>query len=283
VSDRPPDEPTLPADVLRHLDHLQAAAPELGELVEVLRAALLSEQQRSAQRERALRFERDTYRARLTRALHGLVSGGAFLPRLPGRAAVGHDVLAQTYRQLKVQDFLNLAQALHQSSGQGSPLAYQIFLVREVLVTGGELLAERLVRRALPGVGPTDEAGMRAAVGQFVLQKVCQSLEQKSGTKAPPEMAEHLRGVIDRSLGFVADLLTANPPGWLLLPNVGCAFDPNLHEAPYGRPASGDLEVTALLFPGYVVRRNPEQVVEKATVYTDRVQGRGAAGTAAEL
>ena len=105
-----------------------------------------------------------------------------------------------------------------------------------------------------------------------VAGNVCQGLARQVGYRVTPEVGKDLDARIMTVLRMLEALLTATPPGRLLVPQADAAFDPERHEAIHGRPHTGELKVTATLFPGYVVLGEPVQVVEKALVYTERPQ-----------
>src|SRR5262249_12397438 len=109
-------------------------------------------------------------------------------------------------------------------------------------------------------------------LSNHVVKAVCPVLGQKVRYEATMPVRQHLEGLTETVVKFLGELLTATPPGRLLVPRAGSAFDPERHEAIYGRPASGeDVILEEVLFPGYVVLAGGGvRVVEKALVYTAR-------------
>jgi hypothetical protein len=227
---------------------------------------------RLAAEKRKVQKQCDDFRNRLVELLHDLSTGPVILPRTPGKPVVQHDQLLMTYRQLRNQDFLGLAQAIHAASGKGDVPAYQRYLVNEVLVNGSRILVENIVRHSGAGRNEADEEAFLGRLRHHVAGNVCNGLARKAKYQVTPDVGQHVERLLVSVLGFLTDLLTATPPGRLLLPRDGSAFDPERHEAIYGRPSTGELKVTATLFPGYVVLGNPVRVLEKAQVYTDKVQ-----------
>jgi hypothetical protein len=169
---------------------------------------------------------------------------------------------------LRDHDVPELAALLQEKAGHSSIAAFQRFLVDEVLVQGSEVVVEQLLRH---GKALADEAAYDTFLTRLrhhVAGSVCHGLARKSGFRVTPAEGTQLEAVIGRVLRFVGDLLTADPPGLLVLPAVGTHFDAARHEASPGRPAAG--VVKAVLFPGYAVRDPAERVVEKALVFTGR-------------
>lgn len=221
---------------------------------------------------RKLQKQCEEYRGRLVELLHDLSTGPVVLPRTPGKPVVQHDQLLMTYRQLRSQEFLGLAQAIHAAAGKGDVPAYQRFLVQEVLVSGSRILVENIVRHAGAGRNQADEEAFLGRLRHHMAGNVCQGLARKAKYQVTPDVGQHIDRLLVSVLQFLTDLLTATPPGRLLLPRDGSVFDPERHEAISGRPSTGEVKVTATLFPGYVVLANPPRILEKAQVYTDRAQ-----------
>lgn len=215
-----------------------------------------------------LQKERDDYHKQLTRLLRALASGPVVLPRLPGRPVVQHDQLLMTYQQLRNQEFPNLAQTLRADAGKGKMFDYRSILATEVIVKGTWYLAECLV---LLGSDPSVEEEMfRRLKGRFaerVEKKVAQYI--KGYYRLPPEGDQHLDRLLDTVLCFLTDLLTATPPGRLLLPRDGSLFDPAQHEPIDYTPNTEKLTVKKIIFPGYMVLDCPPRILAKAQVYTD--------------
>jgi len=144
-------------------------------------------------------------------------------------------------------------------------------LFRSIVVKGSRIVAEHLVRLAShPSDQPAEEQFLRQ-LRHHVAGNVAQGLARQVNYQVTTEVGQHLDAVIGSVLRLLSDLMTATPPGRLLLPRDGCGFDPERHEPLAGRPSSGELRVKATLFPGYVILAEPAVVVvEKAVVYTER-------------
>jgi hypothetical protein len=153
-------------------------------------------------------------------------------------------------------------------------IAFQRFLVDEILVRGSRILVEHLLRNAEQPWDEAQQAEFFDKLRDHIAGNVCQGLARKVGYQMTPDAGMQHEALIRQSLTFLADLLTADPPGRLLIPLADSPFDPQRHEPIAGRPASGELKVTAMLFPGYLIRGNPERVEEKARVYTERIGGK---------
>jgi hypothetical protein len=206
---------------------------------------------------------------RLVQLLHELTTGPAVLSRPSGSSPVQHDELLKTFRRLQSQDFPALARNLHEHAGRSSANAYQRFLVEEILMNGSRVLVEYLLRRMNQRPSAEEEAEFFHELRDHLAGNVINGLAKKADYKVTPELGKQSEQLIAHSLTFLDHLLTATPPGRLLIPLPGSAFDPNRHEPIPGRPTSGQLKITATMFPGYLVCADPERVEEKARVYTE--------------
>ena len=204
--------------------------------------------------------------------LRRLTTTQAVLPAPAGRPAVGQETLLATFRQLKTQDFPALAATLHDQIGKADVLAYQRFLMDEILIKGSWMLVEHLVRHA--GEQRTAEADSEftGQLRDHIAGSVSKGLVRKVGFQMTAEVGRQRDALIAGAIEFLDDLLTAAPPGRLLLPRLGSPFDPERHEPIPGCPEAGERKITATLFPGCVVFEEGEQRVrEKALVYIEPV------------
>jgi hypothetical protein len=277
---RPGKQPSALVDLLAQLDRIKQD-PTASEVrlrsdlardsAEELFTKIRKQMRRQAIQLRRLQERSDRWRNRLTDLLHELSTGPVILPRVPGRPPVSHQELTATFRKLKTHDLSGLAHALQAAVGGGELPAYQRFLVDEIVVKGARIVAEHLIRLASEPGQPNEEEFM-ARLRHHVAGNVSQGLARQVNYKVTPEVGKHIDTIISVVLRLLNDLLTTTPPGRLLLPRDGGPFDPERHEALAGRPTTGDLRVKATLFPGYVILSEPPVVVEKALVYTERVE-----------
>ncbi len=205
----------------------------------------------------------------LVQLLHELTTGPGVLPRPSDRSPVEHEELLKTFRKLQSQDFPALARSLHEHAGRSSAAAYQRFLVEEILTNGSRVLVEYLLRQVNRRPSAEEEAEFFHELRDHLAGNVVIGLAKKADYKVSPELAKQCEQLIAHTLRFLDDLLTATPPGRLLIPLPGSAFTPDRHEAIPGRPSTGQLKITAMMFPGYLVCAEPERVEEKARVYTE--------------
>jgi hypothetical protein len=180
--------------------------------------------------------------------------------------------LRRTFAELKTRDFPVLAQTVHDRVGRADVVAYQRFMVDEILVKGSEVLVEYLIRRRGEPTSPEAESTFQGRLRDHIAGNLCHGLAKKVGYQMTADVGQQRDAVIDRSIGWLADLLTATPPGRLLVPPPDSPFDPRLHEPMANQPETGALKVAAILFPGYVVGGEPQTVAEKALVYTVQVE-----------
>jgi hypothetical protein len=211
-------------------------------------------------------------RGRLVELLHDLSTGPVILPRPAGRPEVTHEELLGVYRQLRDRDVPALAAAFEEAAGQGRAIDYQRLLTREALINGSRIVVENLVRQTAPDHAPADDEEFLHRLKHHIAGKICSGVARRVGYQVTPELGRHLDAVLGTVLHFLADLLTATPPGRLLVPRDDSPFDVDRHEPIAGRPATGDLKVTATLFPGYLVLEEAPRLVARAQVYTERMQ-----------
>jgi hypothetical protein len=209
--------------------------------------------------------------------LHDLSTGPVILPRTPGRPAVEHDQLLVVFQRLRGGDFPALAQTIHAAAGKGDVLAYQRLLVNDILINGSRILVENIVRHAGAGQTPAEEEAFLGRLRHHIAGNVCSGLARRVGYQVTPEVGERLDELLAAVLAFLTDLLTATPPGRLLVPRDGNPFDPEQHEAINGRPGATELKVTATLFPGYLVLDATPRILEKARVGVERAKEKDAA------
>jgi hypothetical protein len=262
-------------EVLQRLDHIAQAHPPARLLVDLARDAAVEAFRRKKERTVGLaaevlrmRKKRDVLHNRLLAVLHELTTGAVLLPRPPGPPPRSHDELLESFRGLRDADFPALAQALHERVGRADVAAFQRFLVDEILIKGSRLVVEHLLCYA--GSDAAEEEQRRQQIRDYVAGHVNQGLARKVGFRMTADVGLDRDVLIDRSIALLAELLTATPPGRLLVPFPQDSFDPARHEASLGRPADGDAVVLATLFPGYLIHDDPPRVVEKALVFTDR-------------
>jgi hypothetical protein len=261
-------------EFLQRLDHISTAHPPARLLVDLARDAALEAYRKKAEKSRRLaadldrmRRKRDVLNNRLVAVLHELTTGTVLLPRPPGPPPVDHDALLAAFRRLRSTEFPALAQTLHDRAGRADVAAFQRFLVDEILIKGSRIVVEHLLRHA----GQTDggvEMRFREQIRDHIAGHVDQGLARKVGYQMTADVGRDRNVLIERSIAFLTDLLTAAPPGRLLAPLPEDPFDPLRHEATPGRPAEGNVQVLATLFPGYLIREDPDRVVEKALVFT---------------
>jgi hypothetical protein len=261
---------------MQRLDQIAAAHPPARLLVDLARDAAIEAYRKKKERTLRLasevermRKKRDLLHNRLLTVLHELTTGTVLLPRPAGSPAPSHDQLLETFRQLRSKSFPGLAQTLHARVGRSDVAAYQRFLVDEILIKGSRIVVEHLLRQA-GHAGGDDEGHFREQVRDYIAGNVDQGLARKLGYRMTADVGLDRDVVIDQSIAFLTDLLTATPPGRLLVPLPHEPFDPLRHEASPGRPAEGNAVVLATLFPGYLIRDEPTRIVEKALVFTDR-------------
>jgi hypothetical protein len=280
-ADKRPRQPSALAELLAQLDRMKQdpTASEVrlrSDLARDSAEELFSKMRRQLRKQagllRKLQERSQRWRSRLTELLHELTTGPVVLPAVPGGTPVKQDELTVTFRKLKTHDVPGLAQAIHAAAGAGELPAYQRFLVEEIVVKGSRIVAEHLIRLASAPVGRTGEEEFLGRLRHHVAGNVSRGLARQVNYKTTPETGQHLDAVIGAVLRLLNDLLTATPPGRLLLPLDGGPFDPQRHEPLAGRPTTGELKVKATLFPGYVILAEPPVVVEKALVYTDRAE-----------
>ncbi len=256
---------TSPGEVRLHADLARDAVVEVFRQVQERLRHL-------SKRRRKLKRQRHNLRARLVDLLHELSTGPVVLPRRPGRPLAGHEWLTATYRRLREVDFPGLALAIHEASGKKNTATFQLLLMEEVLVRGSRVLAEQLVR--LGGTLPAEDETFLNRLRDHIAGKVCSRLARQMGYPVTPLLGKQLHGLIGLALPFLEGLLTAAPPGRLIVPRPGSRFDPARHEPIGGQRSTGELKVTETLFPGYVILSDPPRVVERAQVYVERKQSK---------
>lgn len=210
-------------------------------------------------------------KTRLIQLLEALSSSPIRLPRPKNLAAPDLAHLEAEYRRLRSEDFPALTQTLHAAAGESDPLAYQLFLVEEMLEKSAPILVEHLVRDAHKPHPLEDANQFLAALHHHLIGSINQKLARKTSYRTNPEVGQLIASVLDRCLRFLLDLLTTDPPARLVFPALGSDFDPNRHEPLPGRPSSGNLLIRATLFPGLEVLNGPVRIVAPALVYTKKM------------
>jgi hypothetical protein len=258
------------------LDQLAKSYPATRLMVDLARDAGLEVFRKQARQIRRLAHEvtrmrkkRNQLHDRLVEMLHEVTTHTIILPRPPGRPVVDHEALLTTFRRFKAADFPALAQLLHDRIGRGEVVAYQRFLVDEVLITGSRILAEHLIRHASQPATPETEAAFARTLHDHIAGNVLDGLAKKVSYQMTPDEGQPLGVLIRDVLVFLEELLTASPPLRLIVTRPDSPFDPARHEPIHGRPSEGALTVTATLFPGLVRYGPDDRVEEKALVYTD--------------
>ncbi len=271
-----PRKPEKTLEFVQRLNQIATSFPAARLMVDMARDAgleLFRKQDKAirklAREWKRLNKKRHLLHDRLVQLLHELTTGPAVLPRPSGRAPVAHEELLKTFRRLQSQDYPALARSLHENAGRSSAAAYQRFLVEEILTNGSRVLVEYLLRGVSRRPSAVEDAEFYQELREHLAGNVVNGLAKKADYKVSPELARQSEQLIAHSLTFLEDLLTATPPGRLLMPLPGSAFMPDRHEAIPGRPSTGQLKITAMMFPGYLVCADPERVEEKARVYTE--------------
>jgi hypothetical protein len=263
-------------EFIQRLDQMAQSYPPVRLMVDMARDAGLEifRKQEKAIRRLTRELKRQSKKRhmlhdRLVQLLHELTTGPAVLPRPTGRSPVEHDDLLRTFRRLQTQDYPALAKTMHENAGRSTASAYQRFLVDEILVGGSRVMVEFLLRRVKDPPSARDEAEFLRELRDHISGNVVKGLASKADYKVTPDMGKLCDQLIGNSLTFLAHLLTATPPGRLLIPLPGSAYSPDHHEPIPGRPTTGTLKITATMFPGYLICANPDRVEEKARVYTE--------------
>jgi hypothetical protein len=201
--------------------------------------------------------------------MRDLTTAPVLFPRAAGRPPVQHEELLPVFERLKSQDFPALAQLLHERVGRKDKEMFQRFLVERILIQGSMNQVEHLVRH--PDRPWTQEAEevFQTRLGHRLIGDVSQVLARRVQYHLTAEVGQQLQAVIRQTVAFLGDLLTASPPGRLLIPTPDSPFDPERHELISAEPPTEELKVTAMLFPGYVVRDTQERILARAQVTTE--------------
>jgi hypothetical protein len=193
-------------------------------------------------------------------------------------AALQHDQLLQSFRYLRSQRFRSLGEALArfakakqgaQSIQKCDTLQNLQFILAEGIFADG---SQFLLQQKSAAHGSVGSMPSPAAIA--IRDKVKGELERFLGTRLSDDLVSHLDGVVREAITFLEDLLTSTPPGLLLFPEKGTAFDPETHETcDSSRPAPG-AQIDRTIFPGYVVSEpQKDRVWEKAQVETRQADG----------
>ncbi|MCI0457671.1 MAG: hypothetical protein L0Z62_11935 [Gemmataceae bacterium] len=194
---------------------------------------------------------------------------GAYALAAPG-APPQHDRLVLTLRQLKIQEFQGLSLTLYnrwklakqrKEMDRTFALAHFRYLMADrILVEGSRLLS---VRQTASAEG--DLARVREAIAQSI-HDVLHLTPQKRAS-LPGQLFADLQDAIQKGTEFLRAMLTAAPPGCLLVPEEGAPFTPAEHELVPDSPGGEGGQVRLTVFPGYLVPSS-DRVLEKALVYT---------------
>lgn len=276
VADLPPPLPeretlTLPQllrEIIRRFPDAERLVLRTKKQIE---AEVRSRDEAADQASRCLEQDLRAERARLRRVGIGLLTGGLNLPPRTGRSRPAH-LLVQDFFNLRNQEFLSLAQLMHEQLGQHSAVGWQIVLTDGLFQTGLPGFFHRLLQRRFPAspVEEAEEARLLYEQRDETLVGLRERITRETATGVEAGIAFLLETVVAKTLLLVWDLLTTAPPGWLLLPSPGDPFDPAQHQGIPGRPTV-NARVTGLIFPGYQLRNAPDKVVEKALVYTSSI------------
>ncbi len=218
-----------------------------------------------------IRQKRDQLHDRMVSLLHALTTTPPLLPRMDGRVPVPPEELQHVYMQLRANDYPSFAHLLHDEIKRSDVLAYQRLLTEEILIKGSRMLLEYLLHHASEPSSSETETTFLGRLRDHIAGALNHTLAKKKGYQMTLEVGKQRDTLIDRSLAWLADLLTATPPGRLLAPLPDSPFDPARHEPLAGRPDEGKLKVATTLFPGYMMCGEVQTVVEKALVYTEEV------------
>lgn len=270
MSDHPPTRsdaaPPGLSDLLRELIRRFPAAREL---VEQTRGRIVAEVRTRDGRIDRLDQERTQAQDRLRQVGISLLKGGL---QLPPRASRPHrePLLVEPFRTLRNQDFLSLGQLLHERLGTHSAVGWQMLLTDSLFCHGLPGFIHGLLGRPVPAepVDPAEENDLVREHRQEQLRVLTDRVHRESGQPVEPDVTVLFTSVIAKTLLLGWDLLTTTPPGWILLPRRGDAFDQAFHQTIPGRPIV-NARVARVIFPGYVLRTGSDKVVEKAQVYTE--------------
>jgi hypothetical protein len=277
VSDAPTDQRS--ADLSRALRDILRYCPECREWVAEAKAAVEAlvrgEHARAGELEqanRALRKELQEQRQQLTQARLALLTGGLPLPRSQTRPVPASHILAESYFTTR-NEFLALAQALHEATRKSSTVNWQILLTRAVFTEAAPALLAALLTRTAPAspVSPVAETQLLGEHQRMAVSQV-RAQVQRAGQALADPLEVALQRLATNALLLTWDLLVGSPPGWLILPARDTPPDPAWHQVYPGRP-SADAVVGGVVFPGYALRGSPDKVVEKALVYTTPAEG----------
>jgi hypothetical protein len=232
---------------------------------------LLRQLQRFQTRLARTRQRRNVIHSRLTGILVDLASGPVRLPRPQGLPPVSQEEIVQTYQELRQKEYPAVAEALHAAIGQSDVVAFQRFLVEQALIEGNIILVEHLVRYGVHPRPPEQELHFLDDLRHHMAGVINQGLAKKTGYLVTPEVGGRIDALLGRTLRFLVDLLTSDPPVRLLTATLGSDYDASRHEPSPGRPDSGALQVRATMFPGLVLYGDPPHVLAKAQGFTKRV------------
>lgn len=232
---------------------------------------LLSQLQRAQLRLARTRRRRNVIHSRLMGILGDLATGPVRLPRPAGLPPVTQEQVEQAYHELREKDYPATAEALHAAIGQSDVLAFQRFLVEEALVKGNVILVEHLVRYGVHPRPAEQELHFLDDLRHHMAGVIGHALAKQTGYLVTPEVGVGVDALLGKTLRFLVDLLTSEPPIRLLAPTMGSDYDAARHEPTPGRPDTGTLQVRATVFPGLLVYADPPRVLAKAQVFTKRL------------
>ena len=261
------------------LDHIAKTYPAARLMVDLAHDAGLEIYSKQGKQIRKLsndvvkaKKKRSAMHHRLIDLLHKAATSPVGLPRPPEHPVVEHDQLLVKFRQFRSTAFPALAQLLHAKIGRADATVFQKFLVDEILIKGSWIMVEHLMRHAGEPRTAEDDAVFAEQLRDHIAGRVGQRLARQAGYQMTADVGQQRDVLIGKVVAFLDALLTATPPGRLLLPLPNSIFDPVRHAPIAACPDTGELRMTAMLFPGYVVFGDTERVEEKAQVYTEFVE-----------
>ncbi len=221
------------------------------------------------ERLRVLKSELNAEQRRLRSLRLKLLNGGLQLPPRIGLVPRPGHLVVQDFFNLRNQEFLGLAQYLQAQCSTFSPVGWQMLLTEYIFEEHLPVVLESLLLRPFPaaGLSDSDAAQWLDDHCRRAVLALMERITQKGGRVLDPGVDSLLWRVTEQALKVTWDVLTATPPGWLILPVRGERYDPGLHQVIPGD--EGNPRITAVIFPGYVQRRSSGGVVEKAQVYTN--------------
>lgn len=219
-----------------------------------------------------LEHERDELNRRLSEALARLAVAEAGAYSQGGAGGARHDQLAQELRTLKLQDFQGVCVRLYDFWKQGKNASERQQMRRALALTQfRKLLADQVLVQGIPLLlvrRNTDPAEDRLQAGRDIQASLFKTMNiQPEKGHLPEGLLTDLEAAITKGLDFIQAMALATPPGCLLVPSAGTAFNPAQHEAVAGCPTEGAVKIKLTVFPGYLPCFS-QRALERALVYT---------------